>query len=116
MGDLHDGESPNARSKTSRATISICPVVASPSDKTPNRSVAVETEKAVQCEVVAVAARQRFFGRLLDPADRLRRGQHGLQLLGSQTLTVFIALCTVNTLNMAPTARHLDLLLFAVET
>ena len=30
--------------------------------------------------------------------------------------TAFIALCTMNTLNVAPTARHLDLLLFAVET
>jgi len=30
--------------------------------------------------------------------------------------TAFIALCTMNTLNVAPTARHLDFLLFAVET
>ncbi|MBB4124290.1 AAA family ATPase [Martelella radicis] len=30
--------------------------------------------------------------------------------------TAFIALCTMNTLNVAPTARHLDFLLNAVET
>ena len=30
--------------------------------------------------------------------------------------TAFIALCTMNTLNVAPTARHLDFVLFAVET
>jgi hypothetical protein len=30
--------------------------------------------------------------------------------------TAFIALCTMNTLNVAPAARHLDFLLFAVET
>jgi len=30
--------------------------------------------------------------------------------------TAFIVLCTMNTLNVAPTARHLDFLLFAVET
>jgi len=30
--------------------------------------------------------------------------------------TAFIALCAMNTLNVAPTARHLDFLLFAVET
>ncbi|NHB78231.1 hypothetical protein [Rhodobacter calidifons] len=30
--------------------------------------------------------------------------------------TAFIALCTMNTLNVAPTARHLDFLMFAVET
>ncbi|WP_290770992.1 hypothetical protein [Hoeflea sp.] len=30
--------------------------------------------------------------------------------------TAFIALCTMNTLNVAPTARHLGFLLFAVET
>lgn len=30
--------------------------------------------------------------------------------------TAFIALCTMNTLNVAPTARHLDFTLFAVET
>lgn len=30
--------------------------------------------------------------------------------------TAFIALCTMNTLTIAPTARHLDFLLFAVET
>ena len=30
--------------------------------------------------------------------------------------TAFIALCTMNTLKVAPTARHLDFVLFAVET
>lgn len=30
--------------------------------------------------------------------------------------TAFIALCTMNTLNVAPAARHLDFLLYAVET
>jgi hypothetical protein len=30
--------------------------------------------------------------------------------------TAFVALCTMNTLSVAPTARHLDFLLFAVET
>lgn len=30
--------------------------------------------------------------------------------------TAFVALCTMNTLAVAPTARHLDFLLFAVET
>ncbi|SFL44006.1 hypothetical protein SAMN04488004_11913 [Loktanella salsilacus] len=30
--------------------------------------------------------------------------------------TAFIAVCTMNTLNDAPTARHLDFLLVAVET
>lgn len=30
--------------------------------------------------------------------------------------TAFVALCTMNTLNVVPTARHLDFLLYAVET
>jgi hypothetical protein len=30
--------------------------------------------------------------------------------------TAFVALCTMNTLSVAPTTRHLDFLLFAVET